>query len=293
MNYICFDIGGTSIKFGIADKNGKMLLKGGMANEIRTMGVNHFIDSLVSVTGSYRQRYDLQGIGVSTAGIVDPYKGIVLDDSGFFSPNFSLRELVEQNCGLPCTVENDVNAAALGEYWLGEGRGAGSLFCIALGFGIGGASIIDGKLIRGTSFCAGEVGRQYVGAKDRWELMVPTSVLVSNVAKAKGLPAAELNGKKVFSMAQEGDVDAITCIEKQMEILAAGIANICYVLNPERIIVGGGISEQANYLYPLLDKALRTRLIPLIYDNTSLRFAGLKNDAGMIGALYHFLQIHG
>ena len=84
----------------------------------------------------------------------------------------------------------------------------------------------------------------------------------------------------------------MAAIAKQMDFLAAGIANICYILNPERIIIGGGISAQADYLYPLLDAALRKRLIQLIYENLTLRFATLKNDAGMVGALYNFLLRH-
>ena len=101
---------------------------------------------------------------------------------------------------------------------------------------------------------------------------------------------AELDGKKIFAMAQQGDKDAVEAIEKQMEDLAVGIANICYILNPERIIVGGGIAAQEKYLYPILDGALRKRLLPLVYDRLTLRFASLKNDAGMVGALCNFLM---
>ena len=101
---------------------------------------------------------------------------------------------------------------------------------------------------------------------------------------------AELDGKKIFAMAQQGDKEAVEAIKKQMEDLAVGIANICYILNPERIIVGGGIAAQEKYLYPILDGALRKRLLPLVYDRLTLRFASLKNDAGMIGALCNFLM---
>ncbi len=294
MSYMCFDIGGTSVKYGVAEQNGKLLLKGGLPNEVHEKGVDSFMDSLVSVTESCRQRYNVQGIGVATAGVVDPGRGVVLDYSGFFPPDFALGELLEQRCGISCAVENDANAAALGEYWLGEGRGAEFFYCITVGSGIGGAAVLHGNLIQGVSYGAGEVGHQQIGVKEGLlGQLASTSALVSRVAKKKGTTGTNLNGLKIFTMAQDGDPDAMDAVEKQMEFLATGIANICHILNPDRFIVGGGISAQADYLFPLLDAALRKRLLPLTYKNMSLRFAGLKNDAGMIGALYNYLQKHG
>ncbi len=293
MQYLCIDIGGTAIKYGVAEKNGTLLLRGEIPNEIRKKGVEHFINRIVSFTKLFRKGYNLQGIAVSTAGVVDPESGIVLDHSGFFPPRTALRELMELGCGLPCTVANDANAAALGEYWLGAGRGAKSLYCITVGTGIGGGAVLNGELIYGAAFCAGEIEYQSVGSEGAWKKTAPTWALISSVAKAKGIPEGKLNGKKIFAMAQAGDEDAKAAIAKQMDSLAAGIANICYILNPERIIVGGGISARAEYLYPLLDAALHKRLISMVYENMTLCFAILKNDAGMIGALYNFLKRHG
>ena len=292
MYYMCFDIGGTSIKYGVADEKGNLLLKGESLNEIQTKGVDGFIENLASITETYRHKYDLKGIAVSTAGVVDLDKGVILYAPNYFPgyPGTALQERLEKRCGLPCAVENDVNAAALGEYWLGAGQGAKSLFCITVGTGIGGCAILDGRVIHGAAFCAGEAGLQHISPEGTWEEMASTRALIRNVARAKDLPETELDGKKIFAMAQNGDADAAAAIEKQMEDLAVGIANICYILNPERIIVGGGIAAQEVYLYPKLDSALRKRLLPFVYECLSLRFAALKNDAGMIGALYIFLM---
>jgi predicted NBD/HSP70 family sugar kinase len=291
MNYLCFDIGGTSIKYGVAEVKGSLLLKGEVPNVIMQKGVKGFVENLVNLVNHYRQEYDLQGIAVSTAGVVDPGKGTILYAPKYFPgyPGTNLQELLEKRTGLTCTVENDVNAAALGEYWLGAGHGAKSLFCITVGTGIGGCAILDGKVIHGASCSAGEAGLQHIRPEGTWEEVASTTALIRNVAKAKGLSEMKLDGKKVFTMAQSGDADAMAAIEKQMEDLAAGLANICYILNPERIIVGGGIAAQEKYLYPILDGALRKRLLPLVYDHLTLRFASLKNDAGMIGALCNFL----
>lgn len=164
MSYLCVDIGGIAIKYGVAERNGTLLLRNEIPNVIRKKGVKYFIDSMAYITNAYRQRYNLMGVAVSTAGVVDPDSGIVLDHSGFFPPGTALRELVEQDCGLPCTVANDVNAAALGEYWRGAGRGAKSLYCVTVGSGIGGGAVLNGELIIGAAFCAGEIEFQSVGS---------------------------------------------------------------------------------------------------------------------------------
>ena len=292
MNYLCLDIGGTSVKYGVADEKGCLLLKGETPNVIMQKCVKSFVESLASLADLYRQEYDLQGIAVSTAGVVDPEQGMILYAPKYFPgyPGTNLQELLEEQTGLPCTVENDVNAAALGEYWLGAGRGAKSLFCITVGTGIGGCAILDGKVIHGASCSAGEAGLQHIRPEGTWEEIASTSALIRNVAEAKQVPEAELDGRIIFAMAQQGDADAAVAIAKQMDDIAVGIANICYILNPERIIVGGGIAAQEKYLYPILDGALRKNLLPLVYDHLTLRFALLKNDAGMIGALCNFLM---
>ena len=292
MNYICLDIGGTAIKYGVADETGTLALKDSYPNEIVETGADHFLEKLVSVTNGLKKEYDLQGIAVSTAGVVNPHTGEILYAPVYF-PGYvgiNLCERLERSCGLPCTVENDVNAAALGEYWLGAGRGAKSLFCITVGTGIGGCAIFNGEVIHGASYCAGEAGLQHINTEGTWEAIASTSALIRNVARRKGLPVTELDGRKIFAMAQDGDTDAVDAIDRLLENLAAGIANICYILNPERIIIGGGIMTQEQYLYPRLDAALRSKLLPLVYEKTILRFAVLKNDAGLVGALYNFLK---
>lgn len=291
-HYMCFDIGGTSVKFGVAGENGALLQKNEIPNVITQKGVDGLVESLASVTEQCQKEYSLRGIAVSTAGVVDPEKGLILYAPKYFPgyPGTALGERLEKRCGLPCTVENDVNAAALGEYWLGAGQGAKSLFCITVGTGIGGCALLDGRVIHGAACFGGEAGLQHITLDSTWEEMASTRALIRNVAAAKGISETALDGRKIFALAQGGDEEAATSIARQMDDLATGIANICYILNPERIIVGGGIAAQEAYLYPLLDTALREKLFPLVYEKLTLRFAALQNDAGMLGALYNLLQ---
>jgi predicted NBD/HSP70 family sugar kinase len=190
----------------------------------------------------------------------------------------------------PCTVENDVNAAALGEFWQGAGRGAHSLFCITVGTGIGGALILEGKLVRGATFSAGEVGYTHIGEPEILENLAATSALIREVAAAKNLDPHEVDGKKIFAWAQAGDKIAAAAVDKMIARLASGIANVCYIVNPEMIILGGGIMAQTKYIGPRLDAELKKDLLPVIYAGTKGVFAKLGNDAGTIGAVYNFLQ---
>ena len=291
-HYMCFDIGGTSVKFGVAGENGALLQKNEIPNVITQKGVDGLVESLASVTEQYQREYSLYGIAVSTAGVVDPEKGLILYAPKYFPgyPGTALGERLEIRCGLPCMVENDVNAAALGEYWLGAGQGAKSLFCITVGTGIGGCALLDGRVLHGAACFGGEAGLQHITPGSTWEEMASTRALVRNVAEAKGIPENALDGRIIFALAQGGDEEAAAAIARQMDDLATGIANICYILNPERIIVGGGIAAQEAYLYPQLDTALRKKLFPLVYEKLTLRFAALQNDAGILGALYNFLM---
>jgi predicted NBD/HSP70 family sugar kinase len=312
-NYIGIDIGGTAIKYGLITGGGEFLHRGSVPTEVVTKGVPQFLEKLVAIVKGYQQGRDkaveelrtspanpevlawaepLKGVGIATAGVVDPETGKILFASASF-PGYegtNLKKIIEQRCLFPCTVENDVNAAALGEFWQGAGRGARSLFCITVGTGIGGALILDGKLVRGATYSAGEIGYTKIGEPGTLESLAATSALIREVAAAKNLDPQELDGQKIFAWAQDGDEVATAALDKMIARLAAGIANDCYIVNPELIILGGGIMAQTKYIGPRLDAELKKVLLPLIYKGTQGVFAKLGNDAGMAGAVYNFLQ---
>ena len=225
-HYMCFDIGGTSVKFGVAGENGALLQKNEIPNVITQKGVDGLVESLASVTEQCQKEYSLRGIAVSTAGVVDPEKGLILYAPKYFPgyPGTALGERLEKRCDLPCTVENDVNAAALGEYWLGAGQGAKSLFCITVGTGIGGCALLDGSVIHGAACFGGEAGLQHITPDSTWEEMASTRALIRNVAAAKGIPETALDGRKIFALAQGGDEEAAAAIARQMDDLAKAAA---------------------------------------------------------------------
>ena len=148
--YVCIDIGGTAVKYGLADEQGKLLDKGSMETRAQE-GPQPLLEHIRELAAAYQSQQPVAGIAVSTAGIVDPEKGSILF-AGDNLPGYTgtdVKAILERDCGVLCEVENDVNCAGLGELWLGAGRGAKSLVCITVGTGIGGCVILDGRLVHG------------------------------------------------------------------------------------------------------------------------------------------------
>jgi predicted NBD/HSP70 family sugar kinase len=182
-----------------------------------------------------------------------------------------------------------VNCAGLGEAWLGAGKEASPLVCITLGTGVGGCVIADGKLIHGASNFAGEIGYIPLGGVTLEEI-ASTSALVRRVASGKKLDERELDGRKIFDWAKEGDAVALKEIDVMLEALAQGIWIISCVVNPEMFVIGGGIAAQKEFLQPRLEQKLSNVMISNVFETTRISFANLGNSAGMLGALHCILQ---
>lgn len=288
----CFDIGGTTIKYGLCTEEGVLVERDEMPTEIKEIGPEGMIEKIADRVRIHQSSHDVAGVALSTAGIVDTEAGMIVGGANNL-PGYSgmpVKERIASMTGLSCSVENDVNCVALGEYWKGAGQRSKALFCLSVGTGIGGAIVLDGNLYRGTSYCAGEIGFMKIGSSTSFEGVASMKALVENVARARQVAPKELDGKKIFKLAKGGDAIATLAIQRMVDHLASGIANVCYLYNPDTVIVGGGVSAQMRYIRPMLMKALEKQLIPQIYEHTRVTFAKLQNDAGMIGAVYHFLH---
>lgn len=284
---LCFDIGGTSIKYGLAHDPGNEIRFTERweipteAGRLRGPGIER---KIVDLTAKLSSRYALRGVAVSTAGMVDPASGRIVyaneNIPGYTGCN--VKAAVERAFDLPCAVENDVNAAALGEYAYGAGQGCGSMLCLTVGTGIGGAAVLNGEIWHGHAFSAGEVGYMLVNGKP-FQDQAATSALVRHVARATG---ESLNGRQIFARAQQGETVCIGAIDTMCGVLAQGIANCLCVLDPGVVVLGGGIMAQAAFLRPRLTTYLQQYANPYILAHTTLAFAKLGNDAGMAGAYY-------
>ena len=291
--YICIDIGGTEIKHGVLDENGKFLAKDKVPTEA-FRGGPALLKKVLGIAADYLRYWKAEGICVSTAGMVDVEKGEIFYSAPLI-PEYAgtkIKAGMEEEFGLPCEVENDVNCAGLAEAVSGAAAGAQSALCLTVGTGIGGCIIIGGRGYHGWSGSACEVGYMHMDGSD-FQTLGAASILVKRVAAAKGEPEDAWNGYRIFQLAREGDPICREAIDQMCDCLGKGISNICYVLNPQIVVLGGGIMAQEEYLRPRLEKALARYLVSSIYEKTELAFAKHQNDAGMRGAYYHFLERQG
>ena len=290
--YIAIDIGGTAIKYGLIEEDAHIIEK--IEKPTRAhLGGEHILEEVLSIIEDYIGTKDIKasGVAISTAGMVDPDKGEIFYASELI-PNYigiNFTKAIKEKYNLPCYVENDVNCAGLCEYKIGAGIDSRVCLILTVGTGIGGCAIIDGKLYHGVSNSAFEVGYMKV-KNDKFENLASAKTLVENVARLKNEPVSNFDGKKIFDLAKKGDELCINEIERMCENLAIGIANISYIINPDTVILGGGIMSQEDYLRPIIRKKMSENLVKVIDDNISLKFAKSKNAAGMLGAFYNFLD---
>lgn len=290
--YVSIDIGGTSIKHGILDENIKFITSGEVATEAQKGGKN-ILEKVINIVSEYKKEYTLSGICISTAGMVDCEKGEIIHASDLI-PNYTgtqIKKTLEDIFSIPCEVENDVNCAGLAEYFSGSAKGSSISLCLTIGTGIGGSIIINDRVFHGFSGSACEVGYMNM-FKSKFEDLGATSILVKKVAKLKNCSENHIDGKLIFEMAKNNDEDCIKAIDEMVDVLGMGIANICYVINPEVVVLGGGIMAQKDYLYDKIRLSLDKYLIPTISSKTKLEFAKNQNKAGMLGAYYNFISIH-
>lgn len=290
--FICIDIGGTAIKYGILTSKGDVFFsdetpshakEGGPALACRVKELAHKL----------QQQYpDVKGIAISTAGVVDSQNARIVHASDAI-PHYtgtSYKEVLA-DLQLPVEAENDVNCAGLSEYASGSAAGAGSALIMTIGTGIGGCFIEEGRLLHGHTFSACEVGYLPLDGQP-FEKQAAASVLCTRVAQRKQEPEAKWDGRKIFAAAANGDVICQEEIARLAEILGRGIAALCLILNPEKVVLGGGIMAQGAMLRPLIEQAFQNASFPLVAKNTSIEFASHQNAAGMKGALVHFLHQH-
>ena len=294
--YICIDIGGTSIKYGVLDGTGEIFINGSITTKV-TQTENFILLDLKKLIKDILEQYvtyDIKGICVSSAGVVDPEKGEIVY-SGPTIPGYTgtkIKEEIEKEFDIRCEVENDVNCAGLVEYWKGAGKGSKSMVCMTIGTGIGGSVILDGKLLNGIGYTAGEIGYMDVNGQFIQEV-ASSRFLVKKVQEEKEKKEGtkqNITGVDVFELAKKGDEICIDAIDMLIENLAVGIRNIMYLLNPEIVIIGGGITAQKEYLEERIRKRVNDGMISDMFKKTKIELAQQGNQAGLLGALYHFLK---
>lgn len=286
MQYACIDIGGTAIKYAMMTEKGQSLARGQVLTKVEADGSGDIPRKVAAIVRDLQKECgQAEGVAVCSPGLIDAEKGEVIFAGANF-PGYSgmkLREEIESLTNLPCTVENDVNAAGLGESWLGAGKGAKSAFCVFVGTGIGGALVLDGHLVHGAAAAAGEIGFLPF-AEGTLEQLASMTALLGKTGAA--------TGEEVFQRAAFGDEKALAALEEMTKRIAYGLAEICCIVNPEVLIMGGAVMAQRDFFEPRLNQHLAGLLPKALLANTRLAFAQLGTAAGITGALRYFLQRH-
>jgi glucokinase len=307
------DLGGTTTKLAFINLQGDILHKW----EIPTDNSNEGLNITKNIADSINDRLaeldhpkaKLVGIGMGAPGPVDYETGVILNVVNLgWKDNFPLRASLEELTLLPAAVENDANCAALGEMWRGAGEGARNLVCVTLGTGVGGGVISGGSIVQGASGAAGEIGHITVKPFDGAPCNCGKKGCLETVASATGIvrlattevskqessgKLAELfakNGKitakEVFDMARGGDEIAIKVVNEVAFHLGLSLANIANTLNPEKIVLGGGVSKAGDILLETVNENFSKFAFSAVRNSTELALATLGNDAGVIGAAW-------
>lgn len=286
--YVCIDIGGTAIKYGLLEGNAVIIEQDQTATEAQNGGLA-VLNKVKEIVRQYTLNHEVSGICISTAGMVDPIQGSIVhaNENMPAYEGICLKKELEEAFLIPCEVENDVNCAGLAEYWNGAAKGCDNALCLTIGTGIGGCAIIHGRILRGASFSACEVGYMNIFGND-FEKIASASALVKKVANEKKEDVTCWNGKRIFQYAEKGDKICINALAEMADILGLGIANICYVLNPEVVILGGGVMEKESILTADIREAVKRYLLDTLYSHMRIELAYHHNAAGMIGAWYNF-----
>ena len=287
--YICVDIGGTSIKHGVLNENA-IIEESNQTKTEAWLGGAEVLDKVKAIGKQYMEQYEnIEGICISTAGMVDPEEGKIVF-AGELMPDYTgtcIKKELEKTLGIPCEVENDVNCAGLAEYISGGTKESHIMFCATVGTEMRLCAIVDGSVFHGASNSACEIG--YIPMEDSdFQTLGASSILIKKVAGKKREPLDMWDGKKIFELAEKGDEVCISAIKEMCDVLGKGLATICYVLNPDTIVLGGGVMAQKKILENEIIDSLKRYLKPILAEHLQVCFAEYGNEAGMVGALYNF-----
>ena len=298
--YLGIDIGGTAVKLGLVDETGTVLDRAE-----RSVSFDGYrtpiLDTMRAAAADFTdgRRGQLAGIGVSATGQIDSRKGIVAGTCGSL-PGWvgaPIRDRLTEDFGLPVTVANDANCMCLGEVWVGAARGCTDVIGITIGTGIGGGILTGRRLLEGARGLGGEMGHYRThaldgvpctcGARGCWERYASTTALVR---AAQALDPELRDGRAIFAAARAGRCDVLNLLDRWMDEIAQGLAGMVHIFNPQRILVGGGVSAQKELLIEPLEHKVKAAVMPAFAEGLTLQAAALQNDAGLVGAVYYLLH---
>lgn len=289
--YACLDIGGTSIKVAVSDKNGNL---SNQENLIVSHEVGEFTEAIINWVEKIKKDYDIKGVAISSPGAVNTKSGIVGGASAvpcIHGPNW--KKILNKKLNINISIENDANCAALAELFNGTAKDLKDVLFVVCGSGIGGSIIKNGEIHHGKHLYGGEFGFMLMEESDgEFKNFSEVASTMSFVRKVREYyNDNSWTGEKIFEEANNGNEFCSKAIETFYMNLAKGIFNLQYIYDPEIILLGGAISCREDFikninkkLEYLLSKISIAEIMPLIDTCT------YKKDANIIGALAHHLK---
>ena len=302
------DVGGTNVKVALVDKSGSIVYSDTVPTRAE-MGYEYTISNIIKAIQSLMKESKtskdlIEGIGFGFPGQIDCDNGIVR-----LAPNIPgwidipIADIVSKEFGIPVKVDNDVRCAALAELNFGAGKGAKNMICITVGTGIGSGLIINGKLVRGASNAAGELGHIKLQMQDGpicgcgdtgcLEAFASGPAIVAlaeeyikggKSTKYRELANPDITPYIVAEAAKQGDVVAKKIFETIGNYIGIGLASVVNLLNPEKVVIGGGVADAGDLLFGPIKETLKKRTMPIQGAAVEVVHAELGNTAGVIGA---------
>jgi glucokinase len=304
--FIGIDLGGTQIKGGLVGGDGRIIADqsvptGASEPAGHTLGQ---MASLIRVLMEKAERpKSVAGVGIGLAGQVDHEKGVYVEGPNVPNwKNVPVTREIERIIDLPVVIDNDAHVAALGEYAYGAGRGVAAMLMVTLGTGVGGCVVLDGRLYRGKNNTAGEFGHTTIqhdgplcacGRRGCVEAFIGTQgilrrtrekLMLDRSSILHGVSPNEMEPRHVGEAAEKGDLAAQAVLRDIGEYLGAGLANVVNLLNIEKAVIGGGVSNAGEWIFQSARERLAKDALKVPGGNVQLVRASLGNLAGIVGA---------
>lgn len=315
MDYVLgIDIGGTNVVVGAVSPDGRQVL--GLRSEPTeaSRGPDRVIDRIVNlareaIAEARRSEARIVGVGIGSPGPLDTRTGVVILTPNLGWTDMPLRDRIATALGLPATLDNDANCALAGEAWVGAARGARHAVAFTLGTGIGGGIIVDGQLVHGASDVAGELGHMTIETNGRrcgcgndgcLEAYASGPAIARRAAEAieagaesslRTAPVA-VTAETVFQAAADGDPLALEVVQDTARYLGVGVANLINILNPEVVVICGGVTRAGERLFAPLRREVTRRAFRPAVQACRILPGELPGTAGVVGAAKVFRDRH-
>jgi glucokinase len=301
------DLGGTTIKIAFVDYEGTIKYKWEIptdkTGESIVGDIAQAIDDKLAEINQPKSK--LSALGMGAPGPVDFETGMIYETVNLGWKNYPLKEHLQTETGLPATVENDANIAALGEMWKGAGNRADDLILVTLGTGVGGGIIVNGEVVHGVNGAGGEIGHICCVSEGGAPCNCGKTGCIETIASATGIVRVALEklkesedrpsmlrnhtlitSREVFEAASAGDALALEVVDYVTEQLGLVLGHLGSALNPAQIVIGGGVSKAGEILRSKVEKAYKKHAFPRAANSATISIAELGNEAGVIGGAW-------